>query len=119
MLMTPQARGRCIVPALSLLRPTPRRQRGALDVAVDQARDMLVEGRDKIVALRGADQVRRKLTQSIHAIGEELASTYGIPFRVTTSGAEKPLPCALRPATRSSKSSAKPCATPSFMQQPS
>ncbi|HWX66584.1 MAG TPA: triple tyrosine motif-containing protein [Rhodanobacter sp.] len=77
--------------ALAAGLPADDRRRGALDVAIDQARDMLVEGRDKIVALRGADQARGQLTQSIHAIGEELASTYGIPFRVTTSGAEKPL----------------------------
>jgi ligand-binding sensor domain-containing protein len=71
--------------------PADDRQRGALDAAIVQARDMLVEGRDKIVALRGADQGRGQLTQSIHAIGEELASTYGTPFQVNMSGVEKPL----------------------------
>jgi len=77
--------------ALAAGLPAGDHRRSALDEAVDQARDMLIEGRDKIVALRGTDQARGQLTESIQAIGEELASTYGIPFRVTTSGAEKPL----------------------------
>lgn len=77
--------------ALAAGLPATDQRRGALDVAVDQAREMLVEGRDKIVALRGADQERGALIQSIQAIGEELASTHGTPFRVITSGAEKPL----------------------------
>jgi ligand-binding sensor domain-containing protein len=71
--------------------PADDSRRGALDAAIDQARDMLVEGRDKIMSLRGADQARGQLAPSIHAIGEELASTYGTPFRVSMSGAEKPL----------------------------
>ncbi|SFS00414.1 Histidine kinase-, DNA gyrase B-, and HSP90-like ATPase [Dyella sp. OK004] len=77
--------------ALAAGLPADDHRRGTLDAAIEQARDMLVEGRDKIVALRGADQVRGQLTQSIRAIGEELASTYGIPFRVTMTGTEKPL----------------------------
>ncbi|WP_266168772.1 sensor histidine kinase [Dyella subtropica] len=77
--------------ALAAELPADDRRRGALDAAVDQARDMLVEGRDKIVALRGADRAWERLSQSIRAIGEELASTYDVAFQVTTTGVEKPL----------------------------
>lgn len=57
-----------------------------LNGAIEQARQMVIEGRDKIIALRGDDQKNTELAQSVLAIGENLASTYPATFHLTTEG---------------------------------
>ncbi|WP_049622171.1 sensor histidine kinase [Frateuria defendens] len=73
------------------LRPDDAR-RGALDAAIRQAREMVTEGRDKIVTLRGhADGELMGLVQSVQVIGENLAAIHGPAFGVSVAGAERPL----------------------------
>lgn len=57
-----------------------------LQAAIEQARQMVIEGRDKIIALRGEDPRHTELAQSILAIGENLASTHPLAFHLTTEG---------------------------------
>jgi len=58
-----------------------------LHVAIEQARQMVVEGRDKIIALRGETPRQSELVQSILAVGEDLASLHPyVAFRMSTDG---------------------------------
>jgi len=58
-----------------------------LKTAIEQARQMVIEGRDKIIALRGDGPQYTELVQSILAVGEDLASLYpATTFQITTSG---------------------------------
>ncbi|AIF48084.1 sensor histidine kinase [Dyella japonica] len=59
----------------------------ALHAAIQQARNMVIEGRDKIIALRGEASRQNELVQSILAVGEDLASIHApTAFRMTTDG---------------------------------
>jgi len=59
----------------------------ALDAAIGQARQMVIEGRDKIIALRGDTPRPNELVQSILAVGEDLASIHPqVTFRMSTAG---------------------------------
>ncbi|HEX7815085.1 sensor histidine kinase [Dyella sp.] len=63
-----------------------------LDVAIKQARQMVVEGRNKIIALRGESPQQSELVQSILAVGEDLASIHpSVTFRMTTNGQPRQL----------------------------
>ncbi|MDC8011449.1 sensor histidine kinase [Tahibacter soli] len=66
------------------------RRRGTLDAAIEQARAMLVEGRDRIVALRVGDIENDSFADAVRAIGETLAGD-GVAFGVTVTGTEKPV----------------------------
>lgn len=57
-----------------------------LKTAIEQARQMVIEGRDKIIALRGEEHRHTELAQAILAIGENLASTYPGSFHLATAG---------------------------------
>lgn len=58
-----------------------------LHAAIDQARQMVIEGRDKIIALRGDACRQSELVQSILAVGEDLASLHPhVAFRMSTNG---------------------------------
>jgi len=75
--------------AAGLGRDAPGRQ--ALDTAVDRAREMLVEGRDRIVALRGETGEGMRLVQSLRAVGEEVGQECDTVFQVAVEGEERPL----------------------------
>nr|WP_305119031.1 triple tyrosine motif-containing protein [Tahibacter harae] len=77
--------------ALSFAMDEDDPRRAALDKAVEQARAMAVEGRDKIVALRGEVSAELPLSAALRAIGEELAATHGTAFRLQVQGHERPL----------------------------
>ena len=65
--------------------------REALDTAIRRARDMLVEGRDRIVALRGETGEGMHLAQSLRAVGEETGTGGDTVFQVRVEGEEWPL----------------------------
>jgi signal transduction histidine kinase/ligand-binding sensor domain-containing protein len=68
-----------------------------LDAAIEQARQMVIEGRGKIIALRGDALEDNEPVQSILAVGEDLASLHPqVHFRLTTDGE----PHALMPSAR-------------------
>ncbi len=76
--------------ALMANRVTP--ETDVLDAAIRQARQMVIEGRDKIIALRGDTTRQNALVQSILAVGEDLASAYPhVMFQMTTEGKPRPL----------------------------
>ncbi|ULU23571.1 sensor histidine kinase [Dyella terrae] len=59
----------------------------ALNTAIEQARQMVIEGRGKIIALRGDGPQDNEPVQSILAVGEDLASLYPhVAFRLTAEG---------------------------------
>jgi signal transduction histidine kinase/ligand-binding sensor domain-containing protein len=68
-----------------------------LDAAIEQARQMVIEGRGKIIALRGDTLEDNEPVQSILAVGEDLASLHPqVAFRLTAHGE----PRALLPSAR-------------------
>lgn len=67
------------------------RTREALDAAIRRARDVLVEGRDRIVALRGESEEGERLAHTLRAVGEEYRDDGSIAFQVSTEGAERAL----------------------------
>ncbi|MGO4502765.1 MULTISPECIES: sensor histidine kinase [unclassified Dyella] len=79
-------------------RPVPdQEQADVLNAAIEQARQMVIEGRDKIIALRGDEPQHNEPVQSILAVGEDLASLYpGVRFRLSAEGE----PRALLPSAR-------------------
>jgi ligand-binding sensor domain-containing protein/signal transduction histidine kinase len=71
----------------ALMADTAILETDTLNTAIKQARQMVVEGREKIIALRGETPRQSELVQSILAVGEDLASMHpGVTFRMTTSG---------------------------------
>ncbi|WP_430390123.1 sensor histidine kinase [Dyella sp. 20L07] len=62
-----------------------------LKTAIVQARQMVIEGRDKIIALRGDGPQYTELVQSLLAVGENLASIYPTAFHITTEGKPRAL----------------------------
>lgn len=70
---------------LSRMAPGDRHAQ-ALDDAIVQARQMVIEGRDKIVALRGDSAGYTRLEQSLLAVGENLAVLHPADFRVSSQG---------------------------------
>lgn len=71
---------------LASLTPEDKRSH-VLKAAIDQARDMVIEGRGKIIDLRGDSPQYTELVQSILAVGENLASLYpATRFHMTTEG---------------------------------
>jgi signal transduction histidine kinase len=59
--------------------------------AVEQARQMVIEGRGKIISLRGDGPRYTELVQSLLAVGENLASLYPTAFHITTQGKPRAL----------------------------
>ncbi|TDR45010.1 two component regulator with propeller domain [Tahibacter aquaticus] len=77
--------------AAGLAPDDPRRRQ--LDQAVDQARVMLVEGRDKIVALRAGDTDNESFAAAVRSLGASIAAAQADPahFDVSVSGNEQPI----------------------------
>lgn len=65
--------------------------KAALDAAIRRARDMLVEGRDRIVALRGEAGEGERLLQALRAVGEDMQAGQDVAYQVAVEGEEKPL----------------------------
>lgn len=62
-----------------------------LRAAVEQARQMVIEGRGKIISLRGDSPQYTELVQSLLAVGENLASLYPTTFHIATEGKPRAL----------------------------
>jgi signal transduction histidine kinase/ligand-binding sensor domain-containing protein len=75
---------------LAGMAPTDKRT-DALKAAIDQARQMVIEGRGKIISLRGDGPKYTELMQSLLAVGENLASLYPTAFHITTEGKPRAL----------------------------
>ncbi|MFC4761854.1 sensor histidine kinase [Dyella koreensis] len=64
--------------------------RQSLNTSIQRARAMLIEGRDKIIALRGEGEQGR-LSQALRELGDELAAAHGCKFTLAVAGVEVPL----------------------------
>lgn len=61
-------------------------QRAAIERILDQADDVLAEGRHQILALRMPVVYGDNLSQAMAAMGKSLQDSFGIPFRMVVSG---------------------------------
>ena len=66
--------------------------REALGEAVDDARDMVIEGRNRITSLRVEEGDPAEFANAIREIGEDLASKHGLASEYQHSGALPPMP---------------------------
>ncbi len=71
--------------------PPDDRNAAALKDAIMQAREMVIEGRGKIVSLRGDGPEYTELVQSLLAVGENLASLYHTSFHISSEGKSLPI----------------------------
>ena len=62
-------------------------ERPALEAALDQANQVLVEGRDRVAGLRGESRMQPDLADAIDRFGAPLAREGGVRFEVITQGA--------------------------------
>ena len=69
--------------ALQRLRPD---ERLALEAALDDANDVLVEGRDRVAGLRGESTAQLNLVAAIGGFGAPLAAERGVRFEVRSIG---------------------------------
>jgi signal transduction histidine kinase/ligand-binding sensor domain-containing protein len=69
----------------------PARHRADMTGAAAHAHEMLVEGRDRIIALRRSDAHRLGLAQTLRSIGEDYASIYPAEFSLTLHGEQRRL----------------------------
>ncbi len=67
------------------------RNTAALKDAITQAREMVIEGRGKIISLRGDGPEYTELVQSLLAVGENLASLYQTAFHIRSEGKTLPI----------------------------
>ncbi|MEO8779777.1 MAG: ATP-binding protein [Rhodanobacter sp.] len=68
----------------------PKRRQEMSTVALN-TREMLIDGRDRIIALRRTDASRQDLATALRAAGEEYASLYGPRYVMTMTGEPRPL----------------------------
>jgi signal transduction histidine kinase len=61
-------------------------QRATIEHILDQADDVLAEGRHQILALRMPVVYGDNLSQAMAAMGKSLQDSFGIPFRMVVSG---------------------------------
>jgi signal transduction histidine kinase len=66
-------------------------ERATIDNILDQADDVLAEGRHQILALRVPVVYGDKLSQALAAIGQSLQDNFAIPFSMIVSGRPAPL----------------------------
>ncbi len=66
-------------------------ERATIDHILDQADEVLAEGRHQILALRMPVVYGDKLSQACAAIGQSLQENYGIPFSMQVSGPVTPV----------------------------
>lgn len=71
--------------------PPDDRNTATLKDAITQAREMVIEGRGKIVSLRGDGPEYTELMQSLLAVGENLASLYQTAFHIRSEGKTLPI----------------------------
>jgi signal transduction histidine kinase len=69
------------------------RRRDEMDQVAMRTREMLIDGRDRIIALRRSGAPRIALVAALCAIGEDYASMYPVRFALREDGE----PCVLRP----------------------
>ncbi|HSI50575.1 MAG TPA: two-component regulator propeller domain-containing protein [Ideonella sp.] len=74
--------------------PDETRERAGLTRALDLAEQVLVEGRDRVGALRSPGEPGPALDQRLQALGEQLAQEHGVAFELQRSG----VPVQLAPA---------------------
>jgi signal transduction histidine kinase len=66
-------------------------ERATIDHILDQADEVLAEGRHQILALRMPVVYGDKLNQALAAIGQSLQDNFNLPFRMIVSGRPAPL----------------------------
>ncbi|MBB3219541.1 sensor histidine kinase [Pseudoduganella umbonata] len=66
-------------------------EREPLEAALEQANQVLAEGRDRVAGLRGVPLPAGGLAQAIASHGEPLARDHGVRFSVVTEGKAMPL----------------------------
>jgi signal transduction histidine kinase/ligand-binding sensor domain-containing protein len=71
--------------------PTGNSVRGALELVLQQANEVMAEGRDRVQDLRISDAFSRNLVQSLSSVGEELAREYHLEFSVVLEGQQQDL----------------------------
>ncbi|GFE82910.1 histidine kinase [Steroidobacter agaridevorans] len=75
--------------AAALQLPERASSRTTLEDALDAAQSVLVEGRDRVAALREHDRPIRDMANDIASIGERLAEDHAIAFRPSVHGAAR------------------------------
>jgi signal transduction histidine kinase/ligand-binding sensor domain-containing protein len=65
--------------------------RAAMDQALERADRVLIEGRDRVLELRGSYRIEDDLPRAIAAIADEQAPGGAVPFRITVEGAPRAL----------------------------
>ncbi len=69
----------------------PPERRGEIATVVTQAREIVMEGRDRIMSLRGAGPRSQDLLESLAAIGGRESAGQVATFEITASGTPRPL----------------------------
>jgi len=72
--------------------PADEPARKALELALDQADDVMVEGRDRVIDLRVHHHQPGGILEALAAVGTELAAVHGAQFRTFSQGTLPPLP---------------------------
>ncbi|HEY6645434.1 sensor histidine kinase [Povalibacter sp.] len=71
--------------------PERERSRATLEQALGQAQQVLIEGRDRVTALRDSHDGDGDMTDDIAKLGERLAAEAGMEFRCNVHGSARPL----------------------------
>lgn len=66
--------------------------RKAIELALDQAEEVMIEGRDRVIDLRIPQHQAGGILRSLAAAGTELAAVYKVQFRTVSQGKFPPLP---------------------------
>lgn len=72
--------------------PASEPARKSLELALDQAEDVMVEGRDRVIDLRVHQDQAGGILPSLAALGAELAAVHGVQFQIISQGKLPPLP---------------------------
>ncbi len=72
--------------------PADAPARKALELALGQADEVMVEGRDRVIDLRIRQRQSGGILEAMEAVGTELAAVHGAQFRIVSRGKLPPLP---------------------------
>lgn len=75
--------------------PANEPARKALELALDQAEEVMVEGRDRVIDLRVHQDQAGGAIQSLATVGAELSAVHEVQFQTTSQGQLPPLPAAV------------------------
>jgi len=71
--------------------PSDDPMRVAIEKALDQANQVMAEGRDRVLDLRLAADTLQELPEAFAALGRGLGERYGVDFRTVVQGTPQPL----------------------------